>query len=287
MKLVLVHGRAQQALDPISLRHEWEASLERGWESAGLSRPAGLEVAFPYFGDRLDALVERYNTPLLINVLSRGEIPPLELEYRARLLTEIARNAGISDAEIDSHVESVVRERGPLNDPRVHAMLRAFDGKWIGERIIDRFTRDVFLYTNIPGVREQIDAIVRPHIDGQRCVVIGHSLGSVVGYNVLRTAGGGTSVPLYATVGSPLGLKNVNSFIERPLAMPESVERWFNAYDKRDVVALVPLDEDHFGIDPPIANRGDVLNDTENRHGVSGYLKDPVVAATIHEALSV
>ena len=61
---------------------------------------------------------------------------------------------------------------------------------------------------------------------------------------------------------------------------------WFNAMDQRDVVALYPLDGTHFPIDPAIENKTDVDNDTENRHGISGYLTDKVVAKRIYDALA-
>jgi hypothetical protein len=54
------------------------------------------------------------------------------------------------------------------------------------------------------------------------------------------------------------------------------------------VVALYPLDPKNFPIDPAvpaIENKRDVDNDTDNRHGISGYLGDPVVARRIHDAL--
>jgi hypothetical protein len=56
--------------------------------------------------------------------------------------------------------------------------------------------------------------------------------------------------------------------------------------DPRDVVALYPLEKGHFDIDKPIKNVTDVVNDTENRHGISGYLGDARVARMIHQALT-
>jgi hypothetical protein len=55
--------------------------------------------------------------------------------------------------------------------------------------------------------------------------------------------------------------------------------------DERDVVALYPLDAANFPVDPPIENKRDVDNPTSNRHGISGYLSDPVVARRLHEAV--
>lgn len=53
----------------------------------------------------------------------------------------------------------------------------------------------------------------------------------------------------------------------------------------RQVVALVPLDARTFNVTPPIANKSDVLNFTDNRPGIEGYLADPVVAQQIVQCL--
>ena len=55
--------------------------------------------------------------------------------------------------------------------------------------------------------------------------------------------------------------------------------------DEGDIVALYPLDVEHFDVDPPILNKTDVDNDTPNQHGISGYLNDAEVARRIYEAL--
>lgn len=55
------------------------------------------------------------------------------------------------------------------------------------------------------------------------------------------------------------------------------------AHSLGSVVAYnVPLDAPQtFNVTPPIANKGDVLNFTDNRHGIEGYLADPVVAQQV------
>lgn len=117
-------------------------------------------------------------------------------------------------------------------------------------------------------------------------VVVSHSLGTVVAYNLLRREGRqqGWNIPLFVTLGSPLGVDAMRKKLA-PIEHPACVRCWFNAYDPRDVVALFPLDEKNFDVDPPIVNKGDVNNLTSNRHGISGYLSDPEVARAIHAAL--
>ena len=58
--------------------------------------------------------------------------------------------------------------------------------------------------------------------------------------------------------------------------------------DKRDVVALYPLDKKSFPLNPEtpaIENKIDVRNQTSNRHGIAGYLDDQEVAKRIYDAL--
>jgi hypothetical protein len=110
-------------------------------------------------------------------------------------------------------------------------------------------------------------------------------LGSIVSYLVLKN-NPHFKVKKYITVGSPLGSVSVNKYLELPLEMPQCIQNgWFNAYDERDVVALNPLDNRYFDINPSIENKNDVNNHTDNRHGIVGYLNDAVIAKKIYDSL--
>lgn len=52
-KLLLVHGRGQQGLDPEALRSTWIGALNRGGVALGRTLPPDLDVAFPFYGDVL------------------------------------------------------------------------------------------------------------------------------------------------------------------------------------------------------------------------------------------
>ncbi|MNW08462.1 hypothetical protein D3C71_2052460 [compost metagenome] len=69
------------------------------------------------------------------------------------------------------------------------------------------------------------------------------------------------------------------------MSHPTCVGSWFNALDPHDVVALYPLDQRNFRVNPAIENKTDVANHTGNQHGIEGYLDDPVIAKRIHDAL--
>ena len=122
---------------------------------------------------------------------------------------------------------------------------------------------------------------------GVPTVVVSHSLGTVVAYNLLKREGkqNGWVTPLFVTLGSPLAVKAIRKAVA-PNRHPEGVGTWFNALDERDVVALYPLNDAFFPTDPAVENKTDVDNPTENRHGIEGYLADPVVAAKIYEGVT-
>ncbi len=102
--------------------------------------------------------------------------------------------------------------------------------------LIDAFTRDVYVYLTYPGVRAQIDKVVADALGNEPCVVVAHSLGTVVAYNVLRTRAATPQFPKLVTVGSPLGIRAIKQQLATPLVSPPCVGQWFNAYDDRDVV---------------------------------------------------
>lgn len=282
-KLVFVHGRSQQDRDPVALKMEWVEAFRQGAQAAGMDMPAELEIAFPFYGDRLDEFVRQFNLPLTTDIQVRGEASVNEdfLQFQADIAEELRKKRGITDEQLNAEYGDNPKQKGPLNWEWVQAILRALDkhGGGINQITLEKFTRDVFLYTRRSLVHDTIDGIVAEAVTEEPTIWLGHSLGSVVAYSVLTRDPRALDVPLFVTVGSPLGVRVIrNQF--RPLKSP-TVGKWFNAYDDRDVVSLYPLDDDNFSIQPAIENYGEVKNHTDNRHGIVGYLDDVEVAGRI------
>lgn len=291
MHLVLVHGRAQEGQNPAELQNSWEEALARGWEKAGLSKPENLTVSFPYYGDILAEMVEAAKAPKPADVLTRGgEMDQRELVFMRETLEELAKNAaeaGMDESALEAQMADEVLARGPQEWEWVQGLLRLLDNTWISRRVIESVTRDVFVYLTRKPVRKKINRIIEAEIKGRRAVVVAHSLGSVVSFDVLRHLGAGTNVPRFITLGSPLGIGTIKRYLSPPpLAMPGVVREWFNGFDNRDVVALRPLNQSSFRINPPITNKADVNNPTPMRHGIEGYLADAEVASWIQRALT-
>jgi hypothetical protein len=287
-RLLLVHGRGQEGQDPALLKSEWIDALNRGAGKLDLALPAGIDVAFPYYGDTLDNFARQLDIPLTSDIQARGGLGDDEfLAFQANFADAVRQSAGITDAQVDAEYGPNPKPKGPLNWEWVQAILSAIDryGGGMGQKTLEIFTRDVFLYTTRAGVRDEIDRIVASQMTEEPTVVVGHSLGTVVSYSILRSDRRRLRVPLYVTVGSPLGVRSVRDQF-RPLRFPTPVDAWYNAFDDRDVVALYPLDAANFPVQPNIENHSAVKNHTSNRHGIVGYLDDPAVAKRILDALA-
>jgi pimeloyl-ACP methyl ester carboxylesterase len=286
MRLVFIHGRAQEGRDREVVRQEWLSALAVGLGKSGLTLPIDpAQITLPYFGDTLFDLTKNLGRIEAEAIARGGPTSDPILAFEAEALEEVRVAAGVSDADVQALIEGDEIARGPENWPWVLAIVRAID-RWrpgTSGDAIKLILRDVYVYCNRRGVADVIDDIVRADIVPEPMVVVAHSLGTVVAYNVLRNDPRALQVRKLVTIGSPLAIRAVRRNLV-PLKSPKT-EAWFNAFDPRDIVALNPLDATNFQVVPAIENKGDVDNFTDNRHGIAGYLSDTVVARQIYQAL--
>lgn len=289
-QLVFIHGRAQEHKDALALKAQWMAAWKEGLQKSGLSIPIDeRDVRFPYYGQTLYDLVQGVPDDRIAEVIVRGTAATEEQEFMRAVLEEVCVKAGITESQLDAVAGAEVVERGPLNWEWLQAILQAVDRYVPGASgaSIALATHDVFQYLKNPGVKNRIDTGVRAAMSaGVPTVVVGHSLGTVVAFDLLRRDGQalGWQVPLFVTLGSPLAVTAIRKAL-RPIGFPACAAHWYNAMDERDVVALYPLDAESFDVTPAIENNVSVANHTENRHGIAGYLEDKEVARRIHDAL--
>jgi hypothetical protein len=289
MRLVFVHGRSQQGKDPDELKGEWLAALEKGLQKNNAMLPPNVEVRLPFYGNRLSALATEFDVPLTEDFNTKGGDADADfLEFEAAVAEAVRDRAGIKNEQVDEIYGEIPKTKGPQNWRWVQAILRALDefSPGLSGKALQRFTRDVYFYTNRTGVKTEINQIVAAELTEQEPnVVVGHSLGSVVAYSVLREDPRPLQVTSLVTLGCPLGIRPIrNQFA--PLKFPKPIRSWYNAYDDRDVVALYALDRKNFPLKPEVTNYSRVKNHTANRHGIAGYLDDPAVSQVIHAALS-
>jgi hypothetical protein len=290
-QLIFIHGRAQQEKDAKALKAEWIQSWEIGLDASGLSNPlADEDIRFPYYGDTLVQMAGGKSAEEAAQVIVKGPPPPSAEEAVMReMVEEIAAQEGVSEADILAQLAPGVIAKGPANWGWVQGILGALDHvSPLSKALVALVTADVAKYLTNPAIQRTIDNGVRSALQpGREAVVVSHSLGTVVAYNVLMSRTGafpGVKVPLFVTLGSPLAVNAVKTRM-RPHGFPPAVGRWYNAMDPDDVVALYPLSKKHFDTGGKIENHEAVHNGTDNQHGISGYLDDKLVARRIHDAL--
>jgi hypothetical protein len=150
--------------------------------------------------------------------------------------------------------------------------------------LVKRTFKDVYAYF-FGGSKEAMRRVVREALGGidGPVVMIGHSLGSIIAYDVLRErSSAALEVPLLVTVGSPLGVKEVQDLVERPLEVPTPVASWRNASDARDLVAMDHTLRPEY---KPAERCMDlfVVNDSGNHHGIREYLRAVAVRQPVLE----
>mgnify|MGYP000844804900 CR=1 FL=1 len=141
--------------------------------------------------------------------------------------------------------------------------------------------------------RERMVRTVLDRLEGAGpCIVIGHSQGSMVAFEALRRlAKTDADVRLFVTIGSPLGLAEVQDSLKKRgrLATPECVARWLNVAERLDPVAL----DAKLGNDYAANGRGVKAEDhgglqvnpdwKTNPHSGTGYLRMAIVRETVRE----
>ncbi len=155
----------------------------------------------------------------------------------------------------------------------------------IFEQLVKVTFRDVHAYF-FRDYAERMRAVVRAAIAGidEPFVLVSHSLGTIIAYDVLREeASRSLAIPLFVTVGSPLGVQEIQDLVARPLEVPAAVGAWLNASDFRDVVALDHTLKPEYA-PPDRCTDLIVENSSANHHGIREYLaaaavRDPILAA--------
>ncbi|MEU4425083.1 alpha/beta fold hydrolase [Actinoplanes sp. NPDC024001] len=324
--LIFIHGRGQQM--PRALRGDkarveakiagdrrgWLAGLAKGLTLAGRPPVAESSVYYPFYGNVLADLIEDHE--------ARGlPRPDLELEQAApartrdQLILDAARDLGFDPATELEYTEPELAGRvrrsarspeeeidlsGVLRVPIVASALQFLARKTgTAEWVIEGFLTDVAYYLEIATIRDRVldvvqETMVTAIAEHDTVVVVGHSLGSIVAYDVLQDAGTPRPVSLLVTAGSPIGFPIVQrNLLGRqggdrprvPVIDAPANPRWINAYDVRDVVALIHPIHDQFD-GGPAAIRDVVTHNPNGPHSIGDYLSDQDVAAPIAAAIA-
>ncbi|WP_166844545.1 hypothetical protein [Isoptericola sp. BMS4] len=326
-RLVLIHGRDLDGHLPATIEKHWLTALGAGLTAAGSRlRVRDDDADLVFYGDMLAHLVEDHD----------ATDPPVTVEVRSVDGAELGRRA-VPDLPVDElrFVLDVVRETlsgagvTPPEEPHAAAAaptarVAAWADGWVSDwadglrealagvlATLDRlpglssaavllFARDVWTYLHDDGVRAAVDEGVAAALPrDEPAVVVAHSLGAVVAWSVLAERAADLEVPLLLTMGAPLPVRAVREALldQGPLTFPPGVDRWVNARDPRDLLALHDITPETFPMpagSPPVEAL-EVVNRAPGSHAAvsldsdgtpTGYLATPEVAGRIARALT-
>jgi len=154
--------------------------------------------------------------------------------------------------------------------------------KWITRE----FVRDVAAYFYDDAMKRAMKARLSELLIPERApyLVIAHSMGTVIAYDVLHDVAGEGLVRDLITIGSPLGIAEVQDHVRHPLAVPKGLKSWWNFADEADPIALdrkIANDYAPKGSikDVEVDNPHQKLLQFWSAHSIDGYLQ----TAPIHE----
>lgn len=260
----------------------------------------------------------------------KPDLPRFEMIYWADIIHGKPLDPGVSDPEEPLFVDEpylpaplLLRHTTSPLRARLHANLgRMLRRLWLNadlslrypritERILSRYFEDLDAYYRESGSEPGgIDARVKGRILERAQAVLGacardevflvcHSMGAIIGYDILSFHLPHLQVHTLATVGSPLGMPNVISTIadqmrgrgdrEVVLRTPPGVRVcWVNFSDSRDLITMNSVLSETFAandfavspVDKVVFNNYCVGN-RRNPHKSFGYLRTPEFAAVL------
>jgi len=146
----------------------------------------------------------------------------------------------------DGLFDAVTGKLGDFADGPIDWAKRYFGADNLADAVLRNKLPDLAAYYDDEGqrndMRDRFTETLQRH-QGKRMVVIAHSMGSIIAYDVLRSIGRQDTsfrIDHLVTIGSPLGLPQVKYRIQEEhdsVRTPSVVRKWTNFADRRDLVA--------------------------------------------------
>ena len=282
-KIVYIHGIGNQLPCDI-LKGQWDAAL--------FGAPQN-DTRMAYWVDR-----SRYPQPLT-NTVSGSDTMCNSLIQPAEVR---AGDNSMDEARIMTAIDARVAERAkrfseqPGEELYKVLPLPGFARKPLTRFLTKTFSDDVYGFLFKKDERARMTDALRAQLAGikdEPVVIIAHSQGTMIAYDVLmQMQTSGLRVELFATLGSPLGIQEVQDVLAgwhgAPLKAPACVKEWFNAADLWDMVAADPTLKDDYknnGIITDLEERHLNVHASRDPHSATGYLSSKKVRDVILRAV--
>jgi len=288
LSIIYIHGIANKPAPAV---------LKRQWDMALFGVDMGSRTRMAYWADI------RYAQPLP-SAMTEAKAMMLSESYRPcsdeELIDQSKKLAPYGkDAEafaqrlakriLDQSKKDQVKARD-VQAKILPPWIRRSATEWITKQFIEDVAAYFYNQEQRKAIQERFRSLLNP--EGGPYFVIAHSLGTVISYDIMRelTAGSGAQTPYYITLGSPLGIDEVQDNLPKPLRIPAPVKSWDNFADLLDPVAFDKSLSDEFSptgkIDDDIViNRDSLRLSGFNPHSATGYLATKNVQTRVRKIL--
>jgi pimeloyl-ACP methyl ester carboxylesterase len=299
--VVYIHGIGNKPIESI-LKCQWDHSLF-GYDLGSRSRlaywvnrdyypsPSGGTCAS---GD----LTEVENAPTGRALSLEQHLEQTSIDQEVAAITDDPRERAVLHAiasRVDEHVVPARVTGARAAGVRGYMLpLPETLRRWVTRKLTRAFARDVNDYLFVKERRQAMrqSLIDRLGAGGGPFVVVAHSQGTMIAYDVLSEMKN-IDVPLFVTIGSPLGIQEVQDQLKRftkqkTLAVPKCVGTWLNVYDSHDPVAADEELANDFAAKSAIEDVEVVNPDSPTHpHSGSGYLRTDPVRHAVRDAVRV
>jgi len=306
-EIILVHGIGQQRTSADKLESAWLPTLAGGLRNIGdadladrlwrgSSQPGGIDSRMAFYGHLFLSPGQQGDDPgeFTAEEAVMAEALAQEWLHRSAIRSSRDKDRILAQREL-AYVNRLMGEEqgvGSVARSAVGSLARipwfATVGMALAERTIRRDLAQVSRYFTDEAVRTAAQKQVMHLVDERTKVVIGHSLGSVVAYEVAHSLG--QALPLLITLGSPLGLQSIvyQRLRPQPPGYPPAVQHWVNVADRDDLVAAEPDLIPFFGSALPAGATFDgafTADNSSDPHNAEFYLGKRRVAEAVRSAL--
>lgn len=294
MKIIFIHGMNQQNYNADNLKQHWLDIFQQGINELKLViSVSDLDISLPFYGDLitkhqlsnrfdLDAFLPKSwvnlhfhkhsasTAPTAPNTMQSIPVLPyfmpeheLKLSKRLYLVSQLFKDKALKEFSVILN-----------NFPKLH------------ESLIHKFLIETYLYLSNPQFMDEVHQRILASLEAdQTHLIVAHSLGTVIAYNLLQQLSPRYKIQRFITLGSPLAFKVIQSRLTPPIQSPACLNGdWHNFYSPDDFLTAFPLVNAPFDFQPAILNTS-ISTFIHSPHQIAGYLQHPAVIKNIVDAL--
>lgn len=211
MTVLFIHGIDQQEFTAAQLLTTWTNNIEDVAPGLLLNTP----VQMAYYA----TILAEFSAGSFSSATTMGSdlsnANSAELNFCYDVLDEIAIANGLDLSTVQQVMSGETDDIVPMGSSLLRSIVRiaAALEKKAPQRteIVLRLLKQAYIYLTVMSARRAVDSAVRPMIEQNPQILITHSLGTVVAFNILQQLEkemASIDIPLFITLGPPWDLKH-------------------------------------------------------------------------------